>query len=56
MIKLGTPKDLNNFIKVVDNEKIIELSKNGFLICYRDIHGSGVYFEKNDRILSYLNK
>lgn len=55
MIKLGTPTNLDDYIKVTDKEKIIELNKNGFLICYRDMHGSGVYFKKNSNILNYLN-
>lgn len=52
MIKIQTPQNINNFILIKDSDKILELHKNGFLPCYKDL--DGVYFKSTPEILKIL--
>ncbi len=53
MIRLGVPKDLNNFIKVNSSTSLI-LHKAGFQPYYRN--KADIYYVRNEKILEFMTK
>lgn len=54
MIIRGTPKDLNKYVVISSEFMIQKLHENNFSPIYID--GNYVYFEKNEQILSFIEK
>ena len=52
MIIRGTPKDIERYIKVYDQDKIIKLGKKGFQPSYID--DNFAYFEYNKEIIDAI--
>ena len=52
MIIRGTPKDIERYIKVHDQDKIIKLGKKGFQPSYID--DNFAYFEYNKEIIDAI--
>ena len=52
MIIRGTPKDIERYIKVYDQDKIVKLGKKGFQPSYID--DSFAYFEYNKEIIDAI--
>jgi hypothetical protein len=53
VVRLGVPKDLNNFVKV-DSKTSLILHKAGFQPYYKD--KEDLYYVRNNKILEFMMK
>lgn len=54
MVRVGTPIDLYNYIKIANDEDIQNLAINNFTIIWKD--SDFVYFRKTKDIIEFMEK
>jgi hypothetical protein len=54
MIRIGTPNDIYNYIKIANDDDIQNLSINNFIIIWKD--NDFVYFRKTKDIIEFMEK
>lgn len=54
MVRVGTPIDLYNYIKISNDDDIQNLATNNFIIIWKD--NDFVYFRKTKGIIEFMEK
>ena len=54
MVRIGTPIDLYNYIKIANDEDIQNLAINNFIIIWKD--NDFAYFRKTKDIIEFMEK
>ena len=54
MVRIGTPTDEYNYIKISDDKYIYILAKNNYMPNYKD--NEYVYFRKTDDLIKFMEK